>query len=96
MPLRCRFWLVLAVICAVGTPCVIAADNTPIRRADSLPDTTPWDLEALSHPPEFEWAAGKKVRSLYYRSEPYRGKTTRVFAYYASPGTLAGDPAQDL
>jgi dienelactone hydrolase len=95
MQLRCRFRLALAAICAVGMPCAIAADHTPIRRADSLPDTTPWDLETLSNPPEFEWAAGEKVRSLYYQSEPYRGKTTRVFAYYATPGTLAGDPTQD-
>ncbi len=84
-------WLVLIALCSVG----VAAESSPIRRADSLPDTTPWDLEALSRVPEFEWAAGKEVRSLYYESEPYRGKTTRVFAYYASPGTLAGDSAKD-
>jgi dienelactone hydrolase len=28
------------------------------------------------------------VRPLFYAGEPYRGKPTRVFAYYASPATL--------
>ena len=46
-----------------------------------LPATTPWDLEALSRPPEFEWSDGNQIRSLYYQSEPYNGKTTRVFAH---------------
>jgi len=66
-----------------------------IRPADTLPGTTPWDLKALSGPPGLEWGEGKEVRSLYYRGEPYRGKPTRVFAYYATPGSLAGDPGKD-
>jgi len=32
---------------------------------------------------------------LLYRSEPYQGKPTRVFAYYATPGTLAGKADAD-
>lgn len=95
MQLRWRFWLVLAAICSLGAQCALAANSRPIRRAVSLPETTPWNLEELSDPPEFEWAEGKNVRSLYYRSEPYKRKTTRVFAYYTTPGTLAGDPTQD-
>ncbi len=85
----------LAVICAASVQYAIAADSTPILRADSLPETTPWSLEELSKPPEFEWAAGKEVRSLSYKSEPFKGKGTRVFAHYATPGTLAGDPTMD-
>jgi len=90
-----RYRLALALICALSAQFVIAAEAQPIRRADSLPKTTPWDLENLSKPPEFKWAEGNQVRSLYYKSEPYKGKTTRVFAYYATPGTLSGDPAKD-
>lgn len=77
----------------------LAADRdfTLIYAADSLPKSTPWDLKALSHPPKWEWAdtvtAG--VRSLYYQAESYQGKITRVFAYYATPGSLAGDPSKD-
>ena len=33
--------------------------------------------------------------SLFYAGEPYGGKPTRVFAYYATPGTLAGDASLD-
>ena len=71
--------------------------GSPIRPADTLPKTTPWDLKALSAPPEFKWAKGdgKNVRSLYFTGEAYKGKPTRVFAYYATPGTLAGDTSKD-
>ena len=56
----------------------------------------PWNITELNRPPEFTWddEAGE-VRSLFYTGEPYRGMATRVFAYYATPGTLAGDPARD-
>lgn len=68
-----------------------ASGADPIVRSPRLPATTPWNLEALSQPPEFTWedSAGT-VRSLLYRGEPFGGKPTRVFAYYASPATLAG------
>jgi cephalosporin-C deacetylase-like acetyl esterase len=57
---------------------------------------TPWDLEKLGQAPEFEWLDAKgPVRSMLYEGEPYAGQPTRVFAYYATPGTLAGDAAQD-
>lgn len=89
---------ILLLVVLSCLPC-LAADRefTPIRPADSLPKTTPWDLEALSHPPQFNWAdtATAGVRTLYYQGEPYQGKPTRVFAYYATPGLLAGDPSKD-
>jgi dienelactone hydrolase len=61
-----------------------------------LPQTTPWDLKALSKPPKFEWLDEQSsVRSLVYENEPYGGRPTRVFAYYATPGMLAGEAAKD-
>jgi len=91
-----RSTLSLLVLLFSCLPC-IAADKAlpPIIPADTLPETTPWDLKELSTPPEFEWDEGTAVRSLYYKSEPYKGKPTRVFAYYATPGTLAGDTSKD-
>jgi cephalosporin-C deacetylase-like acetyl esterase len=74
---------------------LMAAEIATIQPADTLPATTPWDLKSLSQPPTFEWAEGTEVRSLFFRGEPYQGKPTRVFAYYATPGTLAGDPSKD-
>lgn len=50
---------------------------------------TIWDLRDLSRTPSVEWHdATSPVRSLLYAGEPYKGKATRVFAYYASPLTL--------
>ncbi|HJZ93878.1 MAG TPA: alpha/beta fold hydrolase [Gemmataceae bacterium] len=59
--------------------------------ADSAkPSTGPWDVKALqtaSVKPEWGGEIGK-VREVYYPGEEYRGKPTRVFAYYGKP---AGD-----
>ncbi len=92
---RRSVWIsILLLFCS--RPCS-AADKSlePIRPAETLPKTTPWDLTALSAPPAFEWAEGTTIRSLYYTSVPYRGKPTRVFAYYATPGSLSGDTSKD-
>jgi dienelactone hydrolase len=71
-----------------------AADS--IERSPELPETTPWNLAALSRPPAFEWIDEKgPVLSLAYAGETYRGRPTRVFAYYATPGTLNGDRSRD-
>ncbi len=51
-----------------------------------LPKSTPWDLEKLFHAPAFEWKeTNSKVRALQYKAEPWKGKPTHTFAYYASP-----------
>jgi dienelactone hydrolase len=88
-----RSLLAVAVVCLLGVSC--KSTDSLIQRAKFLPDTTPWDLAELSQVPAFEWSEGTEVRSLYYQGEPYNGHTTRVFAYYATPGTLAGDPSLD-
>jgi cephalosporin-C deacetylase-like acetyl esterase len=95
MNLQFRFWLILALIWVVNVNCVNNADTNLITRSDSLPETTPWDLQKLSKAPEFEWTDSNKVRLLYYEGEPYQGKPARVFAYYATPGTLSEDPSKD-
>jgi len=60
------------------------------------PETMPWDLGMLARAPEFEWVdAAGPIRSVLYEGEPYRGRPTRVFAYYATPGSLTGDRSQD-
>jgi cephalosporin-C deacetylase-like acetyl esterase len=74
--------------------CALAQEH-PICKADSLPASTPWNLAQLSNTPAFEWAGGDEMRGLFYAGEPYQGNATRVFAWYATPGTLAGDPAKD-
>ena len=72
----------------------LAADQ--IEPSPELPETTPFDLAALSQPLAFEWIDEQgSVRSLTYAGETYRGRPTRVFAYYATPGTLKGDRSND-
>lgn len=51
----------------------------------------PWDLAALKAAPAVSWLdAEGPVRRLYYAGEPYRGRPTRVFAYYAVPEKVEG------
>jgi len=67
-----------------------------VASSPALPETTPWDGETLSQAPNFEWLDEKgPVRTLFYEGEVYGETATRVFAYYATPGTLAGDTSQD-
>ena len=69
----------------------IAAD-TLARSPAPLPTTTPWDVKALERVPATAWVdESKPVRELFYEGEPFDGKATGVFAYYASPATLGID-----
>ncbi len=55
-------------------------------------NTGPWDLADLSKAPSIEWIdQSGPIRSLYYSGEDYRGKKTRVFAYYGIPEGAAAD-----
>lgn len=91
LPTRLRP-ICIALLLALSASHVFAQDSAPAK----LPDTTPWKLDALFQPPKFEWVDKEgPIRSLFYAGEPYGGKPTRVFAYYATPGTLAGDTSKD-
>lgn len=92
MPTFCLRVLLLVLLLSV------VACSTPqaIKPDPRLPAAMPWDLAALSKAPEFEWVDSTgPVRSLTYGGLEYQGKSTSVFAYYATPGTLAGDPSKD-
>ncbi len=89
----CRYFLVVAGLCFAVVSC--KSGGSSIRWTESLPDSMPWNLAELSSAPAHEWSEGIEVRSLYYTGEPYSGHDTRVFAYYATPGTLSGNPADD-
>lgn len=53
--------------------------------------TGPWNLDDLRKAPKVEWLdKDGKLRRLLYESEPYQGKPTRVFAYYAEPDKIDG------
>lgn len=61
------------------TPCLLAAEPTPI----------PWELAKLDAAPTHRWVnQDGPIRALLYAGEPFQGKATEVFAFYASPATL--------
>jgi len=99
MKLKLNYRCILAagVLLLAGSLCPAAKKAHVIKPADTLPKTTPWDLKALSSAPDFKWTdcAIKGVKALHYVGPNYKGKPTRVFAYYATPGTLAGDGSKD-
>lgn len=70
--------------------CLILAAEISLASAIFAHAATPWDLKILSHRPKAYEAQTREpgVRALYFDSVPYKGKTTRVFAYYGAP---AGD-----
>ena len=87
LPMR-ALALTVAMICAM--PLARAADPAP------LPATTPWDLPRLQNaPPAYTWVhQDRPIHALTYAGEPYQGRATRVFAYYASPTTLGAAAPQ--
>lgn len=53
--------------------------------------TGPWNLDELRKTPAVEWLDKEgTLKRLLYESEPYKGKPTRVFAYYAQPDKIDG------
>ena len=77
-----------ALLALLVTGSAFAAD--PIARAPELPTGMPWNLEKLSEAPQFQWLEkAPKVQALRYVGEPYHGKPTHVFAYYATPATIS-------
>ena len=79
-----KFNRLLPVFCNLFSAVLVwSAEPVP------LPESTPWDVEALSRAPAYEWVAKEgKVKSLTYRGLPYKGKATSVFAYYSSPSSF--------
>ena len=62
-----------------------------VLSAHAAEHSGPWNLAELRKPPRMEWAQNEgSVRSLYYVNEPFGGKPTRVFAYYAAPEKREG------
>jgi len=89
-------WMFATLVLTVVTSAVPAAPPTEDgAKPVAQPSTGPWNMTSLHKCPTYKWGEGTKVRELYYQGEPYKGKATRVFAYYATPGTLSGDPTRD-
>lgn len=75
MILRCCLLLTLAVLSHSQRSSAAAAETTG-----------PWDLPALKQTPTAEFGTAEGlVRPVFYAGEPFHGKPTRVFAWYAQP-----------
>jgi dienelactone hydrolase len=75
--------LLLSFICSAG----LKAQTTDL-----------WDMKKLASAPKFTWsnADTARVREIIYKGEPFGNiAQTDVFAYYSTPGLLAGDPKLD-
>lgn len=68
-----------------------AKQNYPINISAVKVDSLLWDLNKLSNAPAFTWLNTKNtVRSLAFDGQMYKGKPTRVFAYYSNPALIRG------
>ncbi len=82
-------------ICGLLTsaPILSIATSAEARERESTAPrhTGPWNLSELKQPPQAEW--GEKtdlVQQVFYAGEPFEGRPTRVFAYYARPAEGSG------
>ncbi len=86
MPKNCLRTLSLALLFALGSLLEATAAAPSSERF-----TGPWDLAALKEVPSAAWRPRQDgVQEVYYGGEPLAGKPTRVFAYYAQPGSNDG------
>ena len=52
----------------------------------------PWNLNRLFEAPQFSWLdSANSVCSLLYEGIEYKNMTTKIFAYYSTPGLVSGD-----
>jgi dienelactone hydrolase len=92
VPFRRHARVLRVLVLAFATPLLLSA----VSRAADPVAVGPWNLTDLFQTPKYEWEDQTgPVRSLLFENEPYDGHSTRVFTYYATPGTLAGDTSTD-
>ncbi len=72
---------------AMGAVFVTMRASVGAQAPDAKPDRAgPWNLSELRQTPEYEWGdTVDGLRQVYFRSEPYQGRPTRVFAWYGCP-----------
>ncbi|MFZ4581475.1 MAG: alpha/beta hydrolase family protein [Paludibacter sp.] len=83
-------YLIFCVLLSL-TVQVNAKQNYPIDVSTVKVDNLLWDLKKLSEAPTFMWLNAKSaVRTLAFDGIIYKGKPTRVFAYYSNPALIRG------
>jgi acetyl esterase/lipase len=60
------------------------------------PKLSVWDINLIAAAPEVRWVnRDAPIRELIYQGPSVDGHETEVFAFYATPGSIAGDPSLD-
>ena len=84
--------IIAALISGCGKQGTKNPKQETLEPPEAIASKIPWDFKALNASPEFRWLNDSgQVRSLLYQGEQYRGKTSQVFAYYASPATMGSE-----
>jgi dienelactone hydrolase len=87
MAARVNYLLTLVVVVLVSASVAVGAES----------NTGLWKLDELKQAPEAQWGETRDgVQEVYYAGEPYRGKPTKVFAYFAKPDGGGKFPAMVL
>lgn len=56
---------------------------------------TIWDTKEIYKVPGYKILSTDSAIGIVYNGLTYKGRAKKVFAYYASPGTISGDPSKD-
>jgi dienelactone hydrolase len=86
----------LKALCAKFRPVFEKGEK---KAAVSERQGVPFDLQALARPPEMfptDIAKAEGVQTFFYEGPKYRGKPTKVFAYYGKPEQGAGKAGEKL
>src|SRR5687767_5884658 len=78
----------------LGLGLLVGVAGASARTAEKLPGTGPWNVKELQKAPQVQVVDTQEVQEgdttvrlskVYYAGEPWMGRPTRVFAYYAVP-----------
>ena len=96
LPARCprNLLTLIALLSAIQHSALVAQDSAGTSEKSGVQ----FDLASLSSPPEVFPADNMQVegvKSFYYAGPMYKGKPTRIFAYYGVPAQTAGASSSD-
>jgi len=82
----------LILLASLGLAATASAADITVSpsEANALTNSIPWDMKTLSVAPKMADASqysSNDVKAIFYEGLPWKGKPTRVFAYYGIPTT---------
>lgn len=79
------FWVLLLLACNEKDLSAIPKIDQSLIKEENLI----WDLNVLQKPPQFTYLdSTSKVRKILFKGPDYKGKSTKVFAYYSNPDII--------